>query len=200
MTRAVPLAQQANISFVTPRLAVGGDVSPAPLRGGQQLDEIIELGITHIVDVRLEWDDRMLFAVRAPRIDYLHHGMDDAGQEVPAAWFEHAVSWVELALEDPEAVVLTHCHMGITRGPSLGFAVLLALGWDCIEAIAAIRAARPQANVWYAADALNWHHQRTGASTEAALDNHARLVAWRTENPLDVLRLIRQAEADERDR
>lgn len=197
MTRTLPTARHANLSFVTPRLAVGGDVSPAPHRGGAQLDEIVDLGITHIVDVRLEWDDRSLFAVRAPHIDYLHHGMDDAGQEVPPEWFEHAVQWVELALGDPSAVVLAHCHMGINRGPSLGFAVLLAQGWDCVDAIAAIRAARPQANVWYAADALDWFHQRTGTSPETARDDHARLVAWRESNPLDVVRLIRQVRIEE---
>ena len=44
--------------------------------------------------------------------------------------------------------------MGINRGPSLGFAILLHWGWDPNEAITAIRDARPIANVWYAVDAL----------------------------------------------
>lgn len=188
----VPTARHANLSFVTPRLAVGGDVSPAPERGGRQLDEIVELGITHVVDVRLEWDDQRLFAVMAPHVGYLHHGLDDDGQQVPAEWFERAVQWIELALTDPEAVVLTHCHMGINRGPSLGYAVLLAQGWDCVAAIAAIREARPQANVWYAADALSWHHARTGASDALAAAEQDRLATWREQNPLDVVRLIRQ--------
>jgi protein-tyrosine phosphatase len=68
----------------------------------------------------------------------------------------------------PDAVALTHCQMGINRGPSLGFAVLLAQGWDPAEAIAAIRAARPCANVWYAADALTWYQQRTGVDSAIA--------------------------------
>jgi dual specificity phosphatase 3 len=192
--QALPVAREANLHFVTPQLAVGGDLSmhddELALR---QLEEIVELGITHVADVRLEWSDEELFHAGAPHIAYLHHGMDDDGEAVPAEWFEHAVSWVEAAWrEDPEAVVLTHCHMGINRGPSLGFAVLLAQGWDPVEAIAALRSARPQAHTWYADDALRWHHARTGADAGTRVAEHAALQAWRDDNPLDVIRLIRQ--------
>jgi dual specificity phosphatase 3 len=119
--------------------------------------------------------------------------MDDAGQAVPYDWFEQAVRWIESA--GPEAVVLAHCHMGINRGPSLGFAVLLSQGWDPVEAIAAIRAARPCANVWYATDALTWHQQRTGVDPATAAEQHAALEAWRQANPLDVVRIIREQRA-----
>jgi protein-tyrosine phosphatase len=191
------MADFANLHFITPQLAVGGDLSSFDdVLARQQFDEIVELGITHIVDVRLEWSDLDTFAERAPDIGYLHHGMDDAGQAVPAEWFEQAVSWIEAAYaDDPDAVVLTHCHMGINRGPSLGFAVLLAQGWDPVEAISAIRAARPQANVWYAADALDWYHVRTGTDAETAAAQHAALAAWRDENALDVVRVIREQRA-----
>ena len=191
------MANYANLHFITPQLAVGGDLSSFDdVLASQQFEEIVELGITHIVDVRLEWSDLDTFADRAPDIGYLHHGMDDAGQAVPAEWFEEAVSWIEAAYaENPDAVVLTHCHMGINRGPSLGFAVLLAQGWDPVEAIAAIRAARPQANVWYAADALDWYHARTGADAETAAAEHAALAAWREQNALDVVRVIREQRA-----
>lgn len=142
----LPSAEFANLHFVTPTLAIGGDISAFDDElAAMQFAEICHLGITHIVDVRLEWSDLDAFAASAPHIGYLHHGMDDAGQEVPAEWFEQAVGWVEEA--GPEAVVLAHCHMGINRGPSLGFAVLLAQGWDPVEAIAAIRRTRPCANV-----------------------------------------------------
>jgi hypothetical protein len=191
------MADFANLHFVTPQLAVGGDLSSFDdALAAQQFEEIVELGITHIVDVRLEWSDLDTFAERAPDIGYLHHGMDDAGQAVPAEWFEQAVSWIEAAYaENPDAVVLTHCHMGINRGPSLGFAVLLAQGWDPVEAIAAIRAARPQANVWYAADALDWHHARTGVDPETCRRAAQGAGRWRDENALDVVRVIREQRA-----
>ena len=190
----LPIAESANLHFVTPQLAIGGDLNAYDdTLASAQLDDLLRLGITHVLDVRLEWDDEQTFADRAPHVRYLHHGMDDAGQAVPPEWFEGAVGFAEDAWrEDADAVVLAHCHMGINRGPSLGFAVLLALGWDPVEAIAAIRKARPVANVWYAADALSWHQQRTGVDAETAAAQHAALAAWREANPLDVVRVIRE--------
>jgi dual specificity phosphatase 3 len=191
---SLPTPASANLHFVTPQLAVGGDLNAFDdTLATAQLGEIVELGITHVLDVRLEWNDEKAFAERAPHVRYLHHGMDDAGQAVPPEWFESAVRWVEDAWRaDPDAVVLAHCHMGINRGPSVGFAILLALGWDPVEAIAAIRRARPVANVWYAADALTWHQQRVGVDTETAAAQHAALAEWRKRNSLDVVRVIRE--------
>jgi dual specificity phosphatase 3 len=196
MDTGLPLAELANLHFVTPRLAVGGDLSSHdPGLSRLQLREICELGITHVVDVRSEWSDEDAVAESAPHVRYLHHGMEDAGQDVPPEWFEEAVRWVEAAwAENPEAIVLTHCHMGINRGPSLGFAVLLALGWDPVEAISAIRAARPQANVWYAADALDWYCARVGTDPDTAAEQRAALAAWREQNSLDVVRMIREGQ------
>jgi hypothetical protein len=200
MHPALPQASDANLHFVTPQIAVGGDLCDYDDElAARQLVEICDLGITHVVDVRIEWSDEDVFADFAPHIDYLHHGLDDVGQTVPAEWFETAVDWVERAwAEQPDAVVLTHCHMGINRGPSLGFALLLSLGWNPVEAISAIRSARSQANVWYAEDALNWHHARTGTDPATAAAQHATLAAWRDANPLDVVRLIRGVREQER--
>ena len=94
-------------------------------------------------------------------------------------------------------VVLTHCHMGINRGPSAGYAVLLAMGWDPVEALAAIRSARPIANVWYAGDALEWRLARIGAGPAERRTARARVAQWREENPLDVVRIIRSIRAGE---
>lgn len=183
----LPIAEFANLHFITPRLAVGGDLSARSMNElSLHVRDYGELGITHVVDCRLEWDDAQLFESSLPWVSYLPHGIDDAGQDVPGSWFEAAISWIDSAGDD--AVVLTHCHMGINRGPSLGFAVLLHWGWDPIDAIDAIRAARPVANVWYAPDALLWHHARLGTD---ATDDLRRLKAWREQHPLDVVRIIR---------
>ncbi len=187
-TSTLPLAQHANLHFVTSTLAVGGDIDGYDERlASRQLHELEALGITHVIDCRGEWSDEGVFAEALPTVGYLHHGMDDAGQDVPAAWFDAAIAWLDGAGLD--AVVLTHCHMGINRGPSLGFAVLLHQGWDPVDAIAAIRAARPIANVWYAGDALVWHHGRLGTDPT---DDLRRLKQWRQDNPLDVVRIIRE--------
>jgi dual specificity phosphatase 3 len=188
---ALPALDLANASFVTPRLAVGGDLDQwDDALAHCQLGELLGNGVTHVVDVRIEADDRAFVERVTDRVSYRWHGMDDLGQKVPAEWFEEGVAWVEEALSDPDAVVLAHCHMGINRGPSLGFAVLLSQGWDPVEAIDAIRTARPIAAVAYAEDALRWHHARTEASFAQKRDDRARLRAWRREHPLDVVRVI----------
>ncbi|HET8603483.1 MAG TPA: dual specificity protein phosphatase [Marmoricola sp.] len=181
---------EANAHFVTDRLLVGGDldVFDADL-AARQLAELVAAGVTHVVDCRFELDDTATWQ-QVPGVSYRRFPVDDAGQRIPAAWFEAGVDHVLDALGDDRSVVLTHCHMGVNRGPSLGFAVLLALGRDPVEAIDAIRAARPIANVYYAEDALTWHHQRTRASAEQRRADARRLRAWRRDNPLDVQHVI----------
>jgi len=190
MTR-LPTLAHANASFVTPQLLVGGDLDPYDDElSGRQLRELVDAGLTHIADCRVEADDTELVSRLAPEVDYWWDGIDDAGQRVPASWFEEAVTHVLTALESPEAVVLTHCHMGINRGPSLGYAVLLGLGWDPVDAIDAIRTARPQAYAAYAEDALRWHHERSDTPEVHRRQDHARLAAWREAHPLDLVRVI----------
>jgi hypothetical protein len=192
----LPVLTDANASFVTERLLVGGDLDGLDEElTGTQLRELVAAGVTHLLDCRLEADDSDLVADLEPQVNYLWLGIDDAGQRVPGEWFDTGVAWALDALEDPGAIVLTHCHMGINRGPSMGFAVLLALGLDPVDAIAAIRGARPQAYVAYAEDALRWHHERTGASTSDALDDRIRLERWREDNPIDLVRIIAERRA-----
>ncbi len=196
----LPLLRSANAHFVTDNLLIGGDLDYRSRElATEQVVELHEAGVTHIIDVRVEWSDEDWVAELLPGLEYFHHGIDDAGQAVPAEWFEVGVEYAVTALEQG-GTVLSHCHMGINRGPSLGFAVLPAQGWDPVEAISAIRAARPQANVWYAADALDWHHVRTDVSDTVAAEQHAALAAWREAHPLDVVRILRQIRQEERSR
>ncbi len=186
--------EHANASFVTPYLAIGGDLeTTAEDVAVDQLGELGDAGITHVVDVRVEWNDETWVRERRADLEYLHLGIDDAGQRVPDVWFDEGVRF---ALEGIESggVVLAHCHMGINRGPSMGFAVLLALGWDAVEALDAIHAARPIAFVAYAEDALRWQH---GDGTPELEEDVRRLRRWRDDNDLrleDVMRVIREQE------
>ena len=124
---------------------------------------------------------------------YLHHGMDDIGQQVPPEWFDVAVDWVLAAIREG-GTVLAHCHMGINRGPSLGFAVLLAQGVDPVEALGRIRATRPVAFVAYADDALRWHHARQGTAERLRPDLR-RVAEWRQTHHLDLADVIRRKRA-----
>ena len=179
----------ANATFVTATLAIGGDLSANLATAALQASELVDVaGITHVLDVRQEAEESLWG--RFPEVEYRWDGIDDAGQRVPAAWFERISSWAMSAIS-AGGVVLTHCHMGINRGPSAGFAVLLRQGWDPIDALDAIRAARPIANTAYAEDALRWHLERTGASTSERANETQRLNEWRRTHPHDTVRIIR---------
>ena len=187
MTNDLTPLRHANAHFVTDNLLIGGDLDyRSKMLAEKQLRELHSVGVTHIIDVRVEWSDEDWVAELLPGLTYFHHGIDDAGQQVPGEWFQQAVDFALEALGSGGRV-LSHCHMGINRGPSLGFAILLAQGWDAIEALDAIRRVRPIAFVAYAEDALHWHHEDPG-DLERDLD---RLRRWRRENDLDVESVIR---------
>ena len=118
----------ANASFVTERLAVGGDLSPNFGLAKRQLDELVAAGITHIADLREEWSDETLVKTWEPQLKYLHHRVADAGQEIGGAWFDALADWVDAALAEPGSKVLVHCHMGVNRAPSAVLALMLNRG------------------------------------------------------------------------
>ena len=140
---ALPQLSTANADFVTPQLAVGGDLDRRALAALEQLLELAEAGMTHIVDVRLEAND------------------EDFVQRFAAA------------------------------------AVLLGQGWDAVEALSAIRGARPIAYIDYADDALAWYHARVGGDSADLLRDVRRVAQWRRDNYLDASTVIRQVRAGE---
>jgi len=111
----------ANISRVTDRIWTGGDL-PSHLGDEAMLVDLADyqrVGISHVLDNRIECSDEAFVEVHAPKIDYFWNGQDDAGQSMPDEWFFDGVDFALEALLDPNAQVLTHCHMGINRGPSI---------------------------------------------------------------------------------
>lgn len=192
----LPALRLANADFVTDRLVVGGDLHPRPELALDQAVELADAGVTHVLDARVEWRDDATWE-RLPRVDYRWDGIDDRGQRVPDRWFDQVTGWALAALERPGTVVLTHCHMGINRGPSAGFAVLLAQGWDPVDALEAIRRARPVAFVAYAEDALRWHHDRHRTGLTSRRADRRRVQRWREDNALDVAGVIRRTRAAE---
>lgn len=174
---------RADLNWVTADLAVGGDLDYDDSVALAQVNDIINAGITHVVDLRMEDDDTEIW--KAADIAYISVGTTDAdGHVVPAQVFDKGVRFARFAVRDG-GKVLAHCHMGINRGPSMGFAILLDRGYSPIEAFDMIRAARPQAFVAYAQDALAAHaarQRRKGASpvdweAEAeALERHIQAV------------------------
>ncbi len=188
----------ANITELVAGVWTGGDLPGTADDAAVDIGEWVDAGITQVVDNRIEWSDEELVRLVAPQIHYLHNGVDDAGQRMPDQWFERAVGFaLHARAADPAAGVLLHCHMGINRGPSAAYALLLCVGWDPVDAIDLIRTRRPIAAVSYAENALDWWHRRTGAPEETRADDRRRLARWRLEHPHDTIRIIRTIRAGE---
>lgn len=189
---------RARAAFVTDRLLVGGDLdSIDPDLARAQLAELVDRGVTHILDTRLEWSDEDYVARHAPGIAYLHLGVDDNGETLPDRWFDEATSWLDDALARPGTRALVHCHMGVNRSPSLVFAYLLHTGRGVRDSLDAIRAAWPWAVVDYADDALAWHHRRAGTAEGPTRDDVDALARWRDEQGIDPEQVIRSIRQDE---
>lgn len=71
-----------------------------------------------------------------------------------------------------------HCEVGANRSPSLAFAVLLIVGLGPIEAAATIVAARPDAGLRYAADALRWYASFTALKPGELAEGLLALESW----------------------
>lgn len=188
----------ADAVFVTDRVAVGADLAANFSRAQAQLAELVESGITHIVDLRSEWSDEALVHTWAPQLTYLHHRVQDAGQFIESAWFDQLVDWVRAALAaDPQAKVLIHCHMGVNRAPSAVLAVLMDQGISLRDALNLIRDARPVAVIDYAGSVVNWYCQRHGCDGRTKRNLRRTLVRWRQSHHIDGQAVIRQIRSQE---
>lgn len=122
------------ITQLTDTLWTGGDLPDDGTLPGV-LAEWQAAGIGVIIDCRVEWSDEDFVAEYAPEVRYEHHGIDDVGRHVRGDWFDQLIEAARPRPGDPADGVLVHCHMGINRGPSGAYALLLAAGHDPVEAI-----------------------------------------------------------------
>ncbi|MBT9605459.1 dual specificity protein phosphatase [Microbacterium sp.] len=173
--------QWANAHQLTDHLWVGGELDQADReRAHLQLNELTAAsGIDTIIDCRFEANDMDWVTEAAPQLEYLHLGVEDAGYWMPDDWFDEGT---EFALDQVGRghTVLAHCQAGINRGPSMAFAVLIAQGWDAIEALDHIRAVRPIAQIGYAEDAILWTVLKAGGSAAEAKEQMNRVRRWRS--------------------
>jgi len=154
----------ANAHRVTDFLYVGGSLRSGNADPGTVLTELKGHGVTHILDCRSETSDEHLVRTLAPDVAYHQAGTEDEAAGTAEGWFDSGVAFAREALRVPGSVVLAHCALGQTRGPSMAYAVLLDQGYDPGEALLMISQARPQAKAAYAEHALDWHLNRIGAS------------------------------------
>lgn len=181
-----PEAWWRTLCFVTPQLAVSGDLDTSSATTlSRDLAKLLNAGITDIIDTRKEVSDEKAVLKLHPHIRYHHVPTDDDGYGQPGDWFSSGVQAALTAFKDPHRKVLVHCHMGVNRAPSMVFAVLLALDYDPVNALDTIRANRPIAAVLYAEDALAWYHQEYGVHASKAAHDALVTRRWLYDNKVD---------------
>ena len=125
-----------DMSWISDRLAVGGGIWT-----GDKMKEVARAGITHIIDMQVEFDDTEIAQPHGIRV--LWNPVDDDFQPKPAAVFERGVEFALDALDDSRAKLYIHCAAGVHRAPMMTLAVLRALGWELEDARRLVQTRRP---------------------------------------------------------
>ena len=125
-----------DITWITDRLALGGGIWT-----DEKMGEVARMGITHIIDMQVEFDDTELAAPYG--ISVLWNPVDDDFEPKPPGVFRRGVEFALEALDDPGARLYVHCAAGVHRAPMMTLAVMRALGWSLLDAQEIMEARRP---------------------------------------------------------
>ena len=124
-----------DMTWITDRIALGGGIWNA-----DNMAEVARRGITHIVDMQVEFDDTPLAAPHD--IAVLWNRTDDDFQPKPPELFQRAVEFAVPALDDGGKVYV-HCAAGVHRAPMVTLCLLRVLGYSLEDAITLIESRRP---------------------------------------------------------
>jgi protein-tyrosine phosphatase len=124
-----------DLTWVTDRIGVGGGIW-----NDQNMTELVRLGVTHVINMQIEFDDRPL-AEPYP-VTVCHNPTDDDLQPKPPRLFRPAVEFALRALDDPESRIFIHCAAGVHRAPMMALALLRVLGWSLEDAMELIQGRR----------------------------------------------------------
>lgn len=124
-----------DLSWVTERIGVGGGIW-----NDQNMEELVGLGFTHIIDMQIEFDDRPL-AEPYP-VQVLYNPTDDDFEPKPPDLFHRGVEFALAALDEPEGKVYIHCAAGVHRAPMMTLALLRVMGWSLPDAMELIQQRR----------------------------------------------------------
>ena len=180
------------ICQVSESLAVSGDLPSNRVQALEQLRLWEAAGITDVFDMREEANDTE-FIRKNSTIKGHWFGVDDDGGKRDDAWFQILCDAARVILNDTTRPrrILVHCHMGVNRGPSALFAIMLATGWESLNALRAIRDARPIAGIIYAPDAISWWAREQSHDPGVVAEMVNEVEAWLDRNPLDLYYVIR---------
>jgi protein-tyrosine phosphatase len=116
-----------DMTWVTDRIAVGGGIW-----NDENMAEVVKRGVTHIIDMQIEFDDRPL-AEPYP-VQVLFNPTDDDFMPKPPQLFQAGVDFALDALDEPGNKVYIHCAAGVHRAPMMTLAILRVLGWPLQKA------------------------------------------------------------------
>jgi protein-tyrosine phosphatase len=125
-----------DMTWITDRIAVGGGIWRP-----EQMAEVARSGVTHIIDMQIEFDDSPLATPH--RITVLWNPIDDDFRLKPPVVFQKGVDFALQALDESGSKLYIHCAAGVHRAPMMTLAILGALGWDLENAMELIEARRP---------------------------------------------------------
>ena len=128
-----------DVTWVTDRIAVGGGIW-----NEQNMIELVGEGVTHIIDMQVEFDDTRLAEPYGVKV--LWNPTDDDFRPKPAELFLRGIEFAQGALEEPQAKVFIHCAAGVHRAPMMALAVLRAQGWSLKDALREIEDKRDVAD------------------------------------------------------
>src|SRR5579864_1531238 len=124
-----------DMTWVTDRIAVGGGIW-----NDQNMEELVNMGVTHIIDMQIEFDDRPIAEPYAVKV--LYSPTDDDFQPKPPELFQRGVTFALEALDEPNSKLYIHCAAGVHRAPMMTLAVLRAMGWTLEDAMSLIKRRR----------------------------------------------------------
>jgi protein-tyrosine phosphatase len=125
-----------DMTWITRRLALGGGIWNA-----QNMADVARAGITHIIDMQMEFDDTQLAEPHG--IQVLWNPTDDDFHSKPPQLFQRGVEFASDALSRPEARILVHCAAGVHRAAMMMLAILCSQGWEMETAMRTIVGRRP---------------------------------------------------------
>jgi protein-tyrosine phosphatase len=124
-----------DMTWVTDQIAVGGGIW-----NDDNMEELVKRGVTHIIDMQIEFDDRPLAEPYPVKV--LFNPTDDDFLPKPPRLFQAGVDFALDALEDAGNKVYIHCAAGVHRAPMMTLAILRVLGWPLDKAKAVIQERR----------------------------------------------------------
>jgi len=133
------MGTRMDITWLTVQIAIGGGIWTL-----ENMAKVAEEGVTHILDMQIEFDDTPLASQFGIRV--LWNPTDDDFEAKPSRLFRRGIAFVEEALEEADAKVFIHCAAGVHRAPMMALALLTSMGWELGAAMELIQRKRPVAD------------------------------------------------------